>query len=440
MVNMQRESESKYKTLSVNYTERGIYGRCIKRKFDFTLSLFAIIILSPLLLIVALLVRFILGAPVIFKQKRPGLNEKLFTLYKFRTMTDTKDEKGEYLPDELRMTRLGKLLRSASLDELPQLFNILRGDMSFIGPRPLLIQYLPLYDHMQKRRHEVRPGLSGLAQVSGRNALGWSDRLSLDVHYVDNIRFIGDLKIIFLTLKKALMRDGISSKTSVTMEPFTGNSEPETKPEGAVNKNKLLIIGASGHGKVVADIALRMNKWIQISFLDDDESIKSSMGIEVIGNSEDAQKYIGDYDIFVAVGNSKTRNKMQEKLEMAGADIPVLIHPSAVIGEGVELGAGTVVMPGAVINCYSKIGKGCIVNTGATVDHDNVIEDYVHLSPGVHLAGNVKVGKGSWLGISSVVINNKFIVNDSIIGAGAVVVKDITETGTYVGVPARKIK
>lgn len=206
------------------------------------------------------------------------------------------------------------------------------------------------------------------------------------------------------------------------------------------SENKLLIIGASGHGRVVADIALKMNRWQQIAFLDDDENIKSLMGIEIVGKSNDAFTYISDYDIFVAIGNNKTREKIQSQLDKAGANIPILIHPSAIIGEKVELGTGTVVMAGVVINCCSRIGDGCILNTGATIDHDNIIEDYVHISPGVHIAGTVEIGKSSWIGIGTVVSNNVNITSGCIIGAGAVVVRDITEAGTYVGVPAEKIK
>jgi sugar O-acyltransferase (sialic acid O-acetyltransferase NeuD family) len=205
------------------------------------------------------------------------------------------------------------------------------------------------------------------------------------------------------------------------------------------SRNKLLIIGASGHGRVVADIALKMNRWQEIAFLDDDENIQSPMLIEIIGKSNDAFSYINDYDIFVAIGNNQTRKKIQTQLEMAGANIPTLIHPSAIIGEKVEVGIGTVVMAGVVINCCSSIGEGCIINTGAVIDHDNVIEDYVHISPGGRLAGTVKVGKGSWLGIGSVVSNNVNICSGCKIGAGAVVVRDITVPGTYVGVPVRRI-
>ncbi|MGE6366150.1 acetyltransferase [Bacillus paramycoides] len=205
-------------------------------------------------------------------------------------------------------------------------------------------------------------------------------------------------------------------------------------------KKKLLIIGASGQGKVVADVALKMNKWQSIAFLDDNESVKSSVGIEVIGKSTDVFNYIEDYDLFVGIGNNVIREKIQGKLEAEGASLPTLIHPSTIIGEQVELGAGTVVMAGAVINCCTTIGKGCIINTGSTIDHDNLIEDYVHISPGVHLAGTIKVGRGTWLGIGSVVSNNISITNDCRIGAGALVIRNINEIGTYVGVPVTKIK
>lgn len=209
----------------MNNSKGGIYRRFIKRPMDFMLSLIAIIVLSPILLVVAILVRTKLGSPVLFKQKRPGLNEEIFMMYKFRTMTDERDDKGEILPDSVRLTKFGKLLRSTSLDELPELFNILKGDMSIIGPRPLLVQYLPLYNNHQKRRHEVRPGLSGLAQVSGRNAISWEDKFNLDVEYVDNVSFIEDWKIIFLTIKKVFVREGINSETAATIEPFKGTKK-----------------------------------------------------------------------------------------------------------------------------------------------------------------------------------------------------------------------
>lgn len=203
-----------------------MYKKYLKRVMDFILSFLAIVMLSPVLLVVAILVRTKLGSPVLFTQDRPGKDEKIFKLYKFRTMTDARDENGNLLPDEVRLTKFGKMLRSTSLDELPELFNILKGDMSIIGPRPLLVRYLPRYNEEQRRRHEVRPGLSGLAQVNGRNALSWEDKFKYDVQYVDNVTFWGDWKIIFQTVLNVLKRDGISSETSATMEEFMGS---ETK-------------------------------------------------------------------------------------------------------------------------------------------------------------------------------------------------------------------
>ena len=196
----------------------GPYEKYIKRPLDCVLAACALLILSPLLGVVALLVRVKLGAPVIFRQERPGRNERIFRLYKFRTMTDARDEKGELLSDSKRLTKIGSVLRRTSLDELPELINILKGDMSFIGPRPLLVRYLPYYTEREKRRHEVRPGLSGLAQVSGRNYIGWNKRLELDVQYVDKITFVGDLKIIVQTIKNVLWQKDVAVDTDV-VEP-----------------------------------------------------------------------------------------------------------------------------------------------------------------------------------------------------------------------------
>ena len=188
---------------------KGIYRRFFKRPMDFILSLMAIIVLSPILIIVVVLVRVKLGSPVLFKQKRPGLNEKIFTMYKFRTMTDEKDENGELLPDSVRLTKFGRMLRSTSLDELPELFNILKGDMSIVGPRPLLIRYLPYYFDHERQRSNVRPGITGLAQVNGRNALTWNERFAIDVEYVKQLSFLNDFKIIVRTVSVVFQKKDI---------------------------------------------------------------------------------------------------------------------------------------------------------------------------------------------------------------------------------------
>ena len=199
-----------------------IYRYAIKRFLDIFLSGLALILLSQILIVVAILVRTKLGSPVLFKQERPGKNEKIFTLYKFRTMTDEKDENGQLLPDEVRLTSFGKMLRSTSLDELPELINIFKGEMSIIGPRPLLVKYLPLYNEEQKHRHDVRPGLTGLAQINGRNAITWEKKFEYDVEYVNKLSFILDCKIFFGTIMAVLKREGISSATDATMEAFKG--------------------------------------------------------------------------------------------------------------------------------------------------------------------------------------------------------------------------
>lgn len=200
------------------------YEQYIKRPQDFLCALLALVVLSPVMLIIAIMVRIKLGSPVLFAQERPGKNEKVFRLYKFRTMTDARDSEGDLLPDDVRLTGFGKALRSTSLDELPELINILKGDMSVVGPRPLLVKYLPRYSSHQARRHEVRPGFTGLAQVHGRNAITWEEKFDWDVKYVDNITFLGDWMIIFQTVKTVLKREGISSDSSATMEEFVGSA------------------------------------------------------------------------------------------------------------------------------------------------------------------------------------------------------------------------
>lgn len=202
-----------------------MYSFFLKRLIDFIVVFGVLVIIWPILLIMTLWLHFAnRGAGAFFTQERPGQYGKIFKVIKFKTMTDERDENGDLLPDEKRLTKIGKFIRSTSVDELPQLFNVLKGDMSLIGPRPLLPQYLPLYSKEQARRHEVRPGITGWAQVNGRNAISWTKKFELDVWYVDRCSFLLDLKIIFLTVKKVFVREGISSDTSVTMEPFTGNN------------------------------------------------------------------------------------------------------------------------------------------------------------------------------------------------------------------------
>lgn len=208
-----------------------MYRKYIKRLLDIILSLFGLIVFFPIFLIVSLLVLIFLGRPIIFKQERPGKNEKIFTLYKFRTMSNKKDKNGELLPDEKRLTKFGKFLRKTSLDEIPEFFNILKGDMSFIGPRPLAVVYLPYYNEEERHRHDVRPGLTGLAQINGRNTLNWEERFAYDIKYVENITFKNDLKIIFGTVKKVVCSDGVVVRGTGKTKDFDVYRQEQLKKE-----------------------------------------------------------------------------------------------------------------------------------------------------------------------------------------------------------------
>lgn len=201
-----------------------MYRHYFKRVTDFFLALCGLIIAAPIFILVMFLIKYGMKSNVFFFQERPGKNARIFRVIKFKTMTDERDQDGKLLTDEKRLTSIGKFIRSTSLDELPQLINVLKGDMSLIGPRPLLVKYLPLYSEFQFRRHEVRPGITGWAQVNGRNSIEWSKKFELDIWYVENMSFVIDMKIIFLTIKKVFRRDGISSSTAATMETFTGNN------------------------------------------------------------------------------------------------------------------------------------------------------------------------------------------------------------------------
>ncbi|ABO51549.1 sugar transferase [Desulforamulus reducens MI-1] len=243
---MQTEVRSSINNPVQHIDDGGVYRRYIKRPMDFILCLCAIIVLAPVLLVTAVLVRVKLGSPVIFKQKRPGLNEKIFTLYKFRTMTDETDENGELLPDSVRLNKFGRLLRSTSLDELPELFNILKGDMSIVGPRPLLVRDMVFMTPEQRQRHSLLPGLTGWAQVNGRNNVAWEEKLSLDLEYINDISFVRDWKIIFQTVAKVFKKEDISTEGMDTAEDFgdyllrTGKI-PRNEYKRLIEKSKLLL-------------------------------------------------------------------------------------------------------------------------------------------------------------------------------------------------------
>jgi len=399
----------------------------VKRVFDLFLSALLSILLFPIFLPVVLLVYVKLGQPVFYVEKRSGLGGKSFFLYKIRTMIDKRDFEGRLLTDEERLTPLGRTLRRFSIDEIPQLINVMKGEMSFVGPRPLLMEYLPLYTPEQARRHEVCPGITGWAQVNGRNAITWEDKFKLDIWYVDHRSFWLDLKILWMTIWKVLKLEDISYPGHVTMEKFTGSS--------------LLIVGAGGHGRVVAETANEQGTWKGIAFLDDKKDLCPVLGYPVLDSLDKAAHYLVRYpQLIVAIGNNRLRIKLLNHFQQIGFKIPSIIHPTAFVSKTATVEPGCVILAQTVLNTGAKIGLGCIINTGATIDHNCVLGKGVHLSPGVHLGGGVYVGDYSWIGVGVSVINNVSVGENALIGAGAAVVTDIEANVTAVGVPAKPIR
>ncbi len=410
----------------------------IKRLFDIVVSILALVILSPVIFIVSRKIAENLGKPVLFRQKRPGLQGDVFEMFKFRSMRDELDCDGDILPDQERLTPFGEKLRSSSLDELPGLWNVLKGDMSLVGPRPLLVEYLLLYSDEQSKRHNVRPGITGWAQVNGRNAISWEKKFELDVWYVENQSFWLDIKILFLTVKKVFVKDGISAEGEATMSKFSG-SETTSGMRDSIMK-KLAIFGGGGHGKVCASIAEELG--FSVSFFDDAFPDVSSCGKwPVVGNKKDLMACQNDFEFaFIAIGNNQIRSLIQAKLESIGFTLANLISPTASIHKSVEMGRGILVVGNACINIDSVIEDGCIVNTNAAIDHDCRINSYSHVCPGVSLAGEVSVGVKSWIGIGSSVIQQISIGADVMVGAGTSVINNIPDNVTVVGCPGRIIK
>lgn len=400
----------------------------LKRVFDILASFCGLILLSPVIAVVAWQISRKLGSPVLFRQVRPGLNGKPFEMIKFRSMRDAVDANGQPLPDSERMTPFGSFLRSSSLDELPGLWNVLKGEMSLVGPRPLLMEYLPLYSPEQYRRHEARPGVTGWAQINGRNAISWPEKFALDVWYVDNQSFWLDIKIVFLTIKKVFIRDGISAEGEATMSKFVGDPKPQ-----------LAILGASGHGKVVADTAELLG--YECVFFDDAYPQKqANEAWPIVGTGTELFERLSEFDgVVVAIGNNTVRFGKIQALRGSGARLPSIIHPTAVISQYTEIAEGSVVFAGVVVNAFAKIGVGAILNTGCTVDHDCELGHAVHISPGANLAGGITVADCSWVGIGASVKQLVAIGSNVMIGAGSVVLKHIASDSVVAGNPAKPL-
>lgn len=399
-----------------------MYKNIVKPILDFILALVGFILLLPVFLCITILLFFANQGKPFFIQRRPGFNGGIFSIIKFKTMNDRKDKKGNLLSDAERLTAVGRFVRKTSLDEIPQLLNVLKGDMSLVGPRPLLTQYMHLYSPYQNRRHEVKPGITGWAQINGRNAIDWETKFELDVFYVEHISFGLDLKILLKTVKKILIKEGINAQNSATIEPFSGTTS-------------VYVFGAGGHGKVVLDVLLSENKYVVKGILDDAPQSDSLFEIPIKKNFN--RKKLQARNCIVAIGDNAIRKRIVTTLD---TNFIMTIHPNAIVSKFAKIGPGTQIMAAAVVNPAAVIGNHCIINTGAIVEHDCKLEDYVHVAPNACLGGNVTVGEKTLVGIGATIIPNVKIGKNVSIGAGTVVLQDVPDNAVVVGVPARIIK
>lgn len=399
-----------------------MYRLFFKPIIDVFLSFVGIVMLFPLFLLIVVFLALTNQGNPFFLQKRPGKSGKIFTIIKFKTMNNKKDENGNLLPDAERLTKIGKIIRKTSLDEIPQLFNVLKGDMSIIGPRPLLPDYLHLYSPFQNRRHEVKPGITGWAQVNGRNALEWDKKFELDVWYVEHFSFLLDLKIFVRTLQKVIQSEGINAQNEATIEPFCGT-------------DKVMLIGAGGHAKVILDCIENEAKYKIFQVIDD--VIEGDFLNQIKVKKRNKNQDYKTLNTIIAIGNPKHRKNIAEQLK---SNFIMTIHPSAVVSKYAKIGKGSQVLATSVINADATIGNHCIINSGAIVEHDCVLEDYVHVAPNATLGGGVKVGESSHIGIGATIIQNISIGKNVIIGAGAVVTHNIPDNCTAVGIPAKPVK
>ncbi len=387
----------------------------LKRGMDIFLSVVALIGLMPLLIFAATVSLILQGRPIFFIQKRIGKKNTPFWLIKFRTMSLDKDK-----PEHERISWWGKLLRKSSIDELPELINILKGEMSLVGPRPLLEEYLPFYSQEQIRRHDVLPGLTGLAQINGRNGLSWHEKFELDLKYIKNQSLWLDLKIIFNTFYKVILAKDINSLSGVSMSRFD---------------DPFYVVGAGGHGKAVLAVCERASIDIR-GVLDDTYEYNHDQLIishKLVGKIKSEMGGRG----IIAIGNNEVRKKLSQAMAL---NWETVICPSAIVHPSAKIGEGSIIMSGAHIGPDVKIGKHCIVNNGVNIEHDCMIDDFTHLAPNSILCGSVSIGKNCFIGANSTIINNINVFENIVIGAGSTVTQNISQAGTYVGSPARRLK
>ncbi len=388
----------------------------MKRTFDILFSIFSIILVSPVLVVVSFLSLVIQGRPIFFVQERVGYKGKTFKMIKFRTMSlDTSLDESE------RIGTYGKFLRKFSLDELPEFFNILFGDLSVVGPRPLLKEYLPFYSKEQSKRHHIKPGLTGLAQVSGRNSLTWNNKFKYDLLYVQKQSFLFDLKIILMTIKQMIKPVGIDASKSKTMERFD---------------HPFYLFGGGGHSLSVQYAAQESGVDIYAIYDQKVENIQTVDFYLDVKLTDYLPTDIEGVRGLLAIGNNSIRKKMANDLKVNWQSI---IHPSAIIHESAVIGHGTAILSGAYIGPNAVIGNHVIINTGSIVEHDCVVGDFAHICPNATLCGGVQIGEMVMVGAGSVVKPLVEVCRDVVIGLNSSVIKNIKEAGTYVGQPARRL-
>jgi sugar O-acyltransferase (sialic acid O-acetyltransferase NeuD family) len=417
----------------------------VKRVFDLTVAICALVILSPVLLLIALLVRLTLGSPILFRQDRPGLHGKLFSCIKFRTMTNARDEDGELLPDFQRLTSFGSFLRNTSIDELPGLINVVRGEMSLVGPRPLLPQYLKRYTPDQMRRHEVKPGITGWVQVNGRNALGWDEKFALDNWYVDHQSLWLDLRILAATAWQVFSRNGIVNPGHATMPEFLGSSAGHEQAT-LTHRKRIVIIGAGGAAREIASALRAINRVEpQFEFLG---YVVSDLSRLQPRDSRD--QVLGDFGwlqanrpavdaLAIGVGTPATRLKLAAELRhlLPGIAWPAIIHPTAIIeldsariAEGCYIGAGVTATVNITLEPFALCNFGCTLGHEVRIGAGSVV------NPGANISGGVVIGTGVLVGTGAQILQYLHIGAGATVGAGAVVTRNVPEGLTVLGVPA----
>jgi sugar O-acyltransferase (sialic acid O-acetyltransferase NeuD family) len=413
-----------------------------KRAFDVVIAVLLFVLTLPIQAATALAIRIRLGSPVLFRQTRPGLHGEPFEIIKFRTMLDDDPPLG-LIDDASRMTPLGLWLRGTSIDELPTLWNVIRGDLSLVGPRPLMLRYPERYSPEQARRHEVPPGISGLAQVSGRNELSWEDKFRLDVYYVDHHTFRGDLKILSDTVGSVARRDGISAAGETTTSEFLGTDDQKKKQVTA----PLFIIGAGGFGREVFSIIATLEGSGSVphpaGFIDDapspaDVDSVEALGSRVVGSITDLARRTEPFGALLAVSSSTDREAIAGLLAHSPVTYPVLVHPHATIGCNVDLSEGVIAAPGSRLSTNIRVGRHVHIDQNTAIGHDCNLGDFSRLNPQACVSGNVTIGRRAMIGANAIVLQGLTVGDDAIVGAGAVVTHSVDADVTVMAAPARR--